>query len=216
MLGNSYVAINATDSAVTAFQYAVRSNPSDQERLETLVGLANAWAVMGEPHRVLPVLAQAQKIARSEKQISEILLLAARSYRRMGIPEKGAAFLRANVLAISEPRLKAMLKVELGRCYRDAGSLIEAYETMTRALVDLPAGESVYDVACEMAEICLMIDKPGEAVAYAEGVANSPSADSQRLRARKILASAYAAKKDYAQAALMLAEPTSQQPGAQE
>ena len=108
------------------------------------------------------------------------------------------------MMKISDNQMRAKLRIEQARCYRNAGRLTDAYNILINAPEMLSPGRDARDAACDLGEICLQIGRPGQAIVVASGVLKSSPKGFHSRRARTILADAYLAKKDYENAATTL------------
>ena len=214
LLGKSYAAEGLDSHAVRAFHLALSARPDPARRVETLVELAQAYRDSGDFTKAIVALRKIGRDARSQRWNYRILSLTAQCYRAMGLPEKGASFLRSSITSITDSRLQAQLGVELAQCYYEAELLPDAYDTLTDAIEALPPGNSAHKAACGLAEICLKIGKPDQAITLTRGVLNSSASQQWRKRAKNLLAAAYLAKQEYENITLTLSSMTTAQPGA--
>jgi len=204
LLGKCHSVLGNTSQAVAACQAVLATKPEADERIEACLSLAGAWRSLGDLPKALAVSLQMSKeVDRGERKY-EALLVTAGIYREMGLAERGAAFLKTNILKISDPAIQAKLSIEQARCYRDAGRFSEAYAILTEAPEMLSPGRGAQEAACDLAEVCLRIGRPAQAVVVAGRVLKSSPVGSYRKRARKLLAAAYLARQDYENAATTL------------
>lgn len=213
LLGKCHIATGDVSSAATAFRLALGAGLTSDRRVDAIIELGNVLQSLGELPMSLVVLSEALAQEGDDQRKYRILVMTAELYRRMELPDMGASFLRGKMSLVADHALKAQLKVHLALCYRDAERLIEAYETMSEVLHRLSTGEFAYRSACDMAEICVAINKPAEAVAIARSVLDRPGGAKWHGRARKILAEAHLAGGEYEKAALALAQTTTGKPG---
>jgi tetratricopeptide (TPR) repeat protein len=214
LLGGSYLATGKFPRAAKAFHLALSAQPKANERVDALTGLAQAYRDSGNYARAIVSLRRIAKDARNQRQNARILSLTAQCYRAMGLPEKGASFLRGNITSVTDSVLRAQVGVELAQCYYDANKLSKAYATLTSTLEILPPGDSAHQAACNLAKICLKIGKADQAITLTRGVLNSSASEQRQKEARKILADAYLAKRQYEKATMTLTGMKTNQPGA--
>ena len=120
---------------------------------------------------------------------------------------------RLHILKISDPEMQAKLRIEQARCYRDAERFTEAYAILTEASLKLTPGRGAREAACDLADVCLRIGRPDQAVVVAGRALKSSPAGSHRKRARKLLAAAYLARQEYENAATVLSNMPIDEPG---
>ncbi len=214
LLGRSYSSTGKSSHAVRAFHLALTARPRPDERVDALTGLAQAYRDSGNYARAIISLRRIAKDARNQRQNSRILCLTAQCYRAMGLPEKAASFLRGNITSITDSVPRAQVGVELAQCYYDADKLSKAYATLTITLEVLPPGDSAHQAACNLAKICLKTGKADQAVTLTRGVLNSSASKQRKKEARKILADAYLAKRQYEKATMTMTGMKTNRPGA--
>ena len=204
LLGKCHSVLGNTPQAAAACQAVLATKPKADERIEACLVLAGALRSLGDLPKALAVSLQMVKEVESDPQKYQALLTAAGIYRAMGLPERGAAFLKTNILKISDPAMQAKLSIEQARCYLDAERFTDAYDILTAAPEMLSPGRGAQEAACDLAEVCLRIGRPDQAVVVAGRVLKSSPVGSHRKRARKLLAAAYLARQDYENAATTL------------
>ncbi len=215
LLGRSLVKTGNDAQSVTAFRLALSCRSDIDQKAEASIELAEAYRKTGNLARAMSTLHKVIGEIQSPRHKYQFYSTTARIYRSMSLPERGASFLRGKMPSVSDPQMHAKLNVELALCYRDAGALSYAYVALTKALEVLDPGDSSNESACELAGICLEINRPGQAVTLAGGVMKSSTADRKhRRRARSLLAEAYLAKKEYEKAALTLSGEPKRKSGA--
>ena len=213
LLGRCHSVLGNTGQAVLACQSVLATNPRADERVEACLSLSGAWRSLGNLPKALAASIEAAKEIESDAQRYQMLVTTAGIYRDMGLPERGAVFLKANILKISDPEMQAKLRIEQARCYRDAERFTEAYAILTEASLKLTPGRGAREAACDLADVCLRIGRPDQAVVVAGRALKSSPAGSHRKRARKLLAAAYLARQEYENAATVLSNMPIDEPG---
>jgi tetratricopeptide (TPR) repeat protein len=216
LLGRCRVVLGHTDKAVEAFGAVMAASPKNDERMEAGLALAGAWRGAGDLTRALAMSLHLNKDAETDQQKYQSLQTAAGVYRDMGLPEIGAALLKGKLLSVSDPAIRAKLRIEQARCYRDAKRYALAYAILTEAPKKLLPGIEARRAACDLAEVCLRTARPAQAALVAGGVLKSSSTGPCRRRARKLLAEAYLAKREYDNAATTLSDMPLDQLGAKQ
>jgi len=202
--GRACAAAGMATQAVSAFAAAVAKGLEPVHQVDAYLALAETFWKMGKVAKAAGALSMAGE-GKTQEQKYQVLRLAAKIYRGMGLPEKAAKCLRVGLSAISDPDKRARLGVELSRCYREAGQLAASYEALTAALPSLPVGGRANEAAFELAEVCLELGKARQAIALAKGVLGLTTDDAQRRRAERILTAGYLATSRYDTAAAALA-----------
>ena len=155
-LGLVYLNVGKLDEAIAAFQSQLEANPSD-ERANQYLGLA---------HERKQNYSQAAAAFRRQTQINPLdpvahgslgeVLLEQHEYAQ-ALPE----FEKATVLAPQN----AQLQIGLGRAYAETGKNDEAVAAFERAAALSPSAEILNEIAFNLAEVKLALDK---AQRYAE------------------------------------------------
>ena len=150
---------------------------------------------------------------RPEHRYRQLLLLSS-AYRMMGLADKAASVLRAGIASISEAPRRVEMEVELARCYVACGDLSAAWLLLTAALPNAVPGEVADRVKCELADVCLKMEKPVQAITIASEVLKSSCPAPMRRRVLNIMGRAYLMQRDYEKAALAFSEMLPKQQGA--
>ena len=92
----------------------------------------------------------------------------------------------------------------------------EAYEVFSEALPGLPAGESAYEAACDLAEVSLAIGKVKQANIVATEVLQSSADTALQQRAQSVIVGVYLARGQYDTAAMAIVNTTATEVGGKE
>lgn len=206
LLGRCLSVLGQTRKAGEAFTAVLSNNPTHDQRIEASVALSGAWRRAGDLPRALALLLDMSKDLKTDAQKHQVFSMTAGCYRDMGLPELGAAFLKANILNVSESELRAKLQIDQARCYSDAGRFTTAHAILTEAPKKLSPGGQARRAACDLAEVCLRIGRPAQAAVVADGVLKLSPSGLYSKRARKILSRAHLAAGDYEKAVGALAD----------
>jgi tetratricopeptide (TPR) repeat protein len=204
LMAQNAVAAGHDDRAIDAFHLALRAGLRGEEAVGAKVALAAAHARKGNALRTIGILAGIDPAAATADQRLRIVLLAAETYRAMALPRRAASHLRRHLPTITDPAARARVGMALGRCYRQAGQLRDAHEALTEVLPALPPGAPAHEAACDLAEVCLALDKPDQAIAVLQALPD-PAAAPAAWRRTRLFARAHLARRRYRQAALALA-----------
>ena len=199
-------AAGMSPQAVETLRLAIAAGLSPDRKIDALLALARAYQKVGNSAKAIAALELASTEAKKpqQKQKYRILHLTAEVYRSIGLPSKAAILLSTSLDSISDPKMNAELRVELARCLRQAGQMSAAYEAFSEALPGLPAGESAYEAACDLAEVSLATGRAKQANIIAAEVLRSSADAALRQRARNVLVGAYLARGQYDTAVMAL------------
>jgi tetratricopeptide (TPR) repeat protein len=216
LLNRCYALLGETKKAILASQSVLATDPTPSERMEACLSLASAWRSTGDLPRALGASFKVFREAPSGLQKYQSMLMIAGIYRQMGLSDKGATFINANMMKVSDRQMRAMLRIEQARCYRDAGRLTNAYDILIQAPEMLSPGRDAREAACDLGEVCLQIGRPAQAIIVALAVLKGSPTGFHSKRARKVLADAYLEQKDYENAAATLSGMSINQLGAKQ
>ncbi len=138
----------------------------------------------------------------SPEQVHRYLLLTASVYRSVGLPDKAISELRKGINLVFEPQLRAVLGLEIARAYAERGPLQQALSAFAAVLPGMEPSPLVHQAECELAEICLKLGKPDQAITVVRELLKSSCSLAVRERASRILGAAYVQRREYGQAVL--------------
>lgn len=214
LLGKSRAAQGKLTEAVGAFNRSLGSGPSKAQHVEIVLALARVQIEMQRFTGAVGALTGIGNKPFTPEQRCRYLLLLSRAYRMMGLPDKAAAVLRREIASISDARGGVEIEVELAKCYVASGDLSAARLLLTAVMPKAAPGEVAGGVKCELADVCLKMEKPGQALTIASEVLKSSCPVPMRQRALNIMGRAYLLQRDYEKAALAFSGMPPKQQGA--
>ena len=204
LLGRSENACGRTAQAARAFELS-RSVPGGSTRVEAGLELARIQIGRGLFSGAMTLLAATEKEELTPDQSGRLCLLSARAYRAMSLDENAVAALRKGLAADAEGQTQCALNVELAQCLADAGELEKAHSLLTDTLGRMKAGPAAHAATCDLAEICLKLEKPQQAVTLCQELLKAELTRPEQAAAREILGRAHVQQKEYDKAAMALA-----------
>ena len=151
------------------------------------------------------LLAATEKEELTPDQSGRLCLLSARAYRAMSLDENAVAALRKGLAADAEGQTQCGLNVELAQCLADTDEPEKAHSLLTDTLGRMKAGPAAHAATCDLAEICLKLEKPQQAVTLCQELLKAELTPPEQAAAREILGRAYVQQKEYDKAAMALA-----------
>jgi tetratricopeptide (TPR) repeat protein len=204
LLGKCYAALGSPRQAIASYKAVLATRPSEAQRIETSLALAGAWRDGGDLPKALGASLQVVAEVPSGAKKYQAMLITSGIYREMGLPNRGAVFINSNINEVRDRDMRAKLRIDQARCYRDAKRFADAYAILVKAPEMLSPGKDAQQAACDLADVCLRLDRPGQAAVVAAGVLKSSKTGPHHKRARGLLVEAYLAKKEYENAATVL------------
>jgi tetratricopeptide (TPR) repeat protein len=210
--GKSLMAQGSTADAVAMFQRSVAAKPERKQYAEVLIELARVYISRDHFARALGALRRLEAEKLTEQQAYEFLQMRVHVLRSMGLVEDARMFLESRLTGITDPQQLAVLTLELARCRQAAGDLGAARRLMSEALGRLPTDRQNQAAACDLADLCLRVGDPAQAITLTTEVLRSSCPPAVRKRASEILGSAYLAQRDYERAGLAYSGLVGKQP----
>ena len=218
LLGRSELAQGNNSVAGEAFRRVLAARPLRNEYVEAILALTRVQAAMGDEVAAMATIGHIEKEQLTDDQRYRYVVTVSQLYRSMGLPDRARAFLRKAGPAVSDPKLRAMMAIETGRCLWEAGDLQAARECMSDAMGRLPAGPEAHAAAMELGSICMDMGEPEQAAVFAEEVLRGKPSDEIRRRALEMVGRAYLRSKQYEKAVralTLLGGSTPAPPGAE-
>ena len=199
VLGRAEAMSDRPDEALRAFRLALGWGPTGGQYVSAVLGVGRAWLAKETPVSALSALKalKDRKLEPGERRDS--LLLAARAYRQMHLPEKAQMILAEGARRpdLADKQIRGQILVELSRCCVDTGDLKDARKWLLEALPRLEAGKANWEATIELAEICLKLGNPKQGVSLARELMKSPCDKAIRQRAMDILVRGHVSQQDY-------------------
>ncbi len=192
-----------TAKAVAGLQQALAGELPDNARTELMLTLSEALSSDAQCARALVVMGNIDEEKLSPNQQYRYVVMSAKLLQLSGLDEKAAGLLRTHMEKTTDPVRFAKLEVDLARCRKAAGALEEARQLLVAAVGQLPPGPDARWAICLLAEVCLSGGHHDQAIAVSRQItqADEPAI---RIKANKLLAEAYLARKQYQLAAASL------------
>ncbi|RPI61394.1 MAG: hypothetical protein EHM48_05710, partial [Planctomycetaceae bacterium] len=207
MLGKAQAATGKLTDAANTLYLALGAKPADARRCEAILELADVLIQQKKFAAALGALGELEGAELADAQRSRQIVLTGKTYRLMGSPEKAITYLNRNSAVLDEQAAQAAAKLELARCQIQLDQPNDAYKTLTDILPHLSGDEAAL-ATCELAEVCLKLGKPQQAVSLCNELKKTVQ-EPLLTRVRKTLSQAYIDQKDYENAALALSGPQS-------
>ena len=207
LLGKTCLALENSEAACDAFQYALQGGPSrlaKEEYIETISALVGVYMQQGHFVQALDILEDIHSVALSRKESIEILLRKSKVLRAMGLVDKAIAILGDRAEYIPDPQLKAQICFELSDCYIEKGNLDIAHKKLAEVLVLAESGPLSHKIALRLAELCLQLGQNNQAISVCSQLLDLQPSEQIKQKTLDLLAMAYKQQKNYDRAALAL------------
>lgn len=207
ILGKTYLALENTEAASTAFQYALQGGPSQltrEEYVETVSALVEVYIQQGNFIEALNILEGIHPSILSQQESISILLFKSRVLTAMGLVDKAIAMLGDKAEYVFDPQLKAKVCLALADCYINKGNFESAREKLAEILVITEPGPLAHEITLKLADVCLKLGQDSQAASVCLQLLDSEPPEQTKQKALNLLATAYNQQKDYDGAALAL------------
>ena len=183
----------------------LQSQPKEPLRTEALLELAQTAIQQEDFPSAFAVFRRIDTTRVSPPLADKAVLLEARTLRQVDLPGRAIRMLRNRQADAASPRTAALMTVELGRCYADAGDPERGRRLLTEALPKFGRDPPANEVACELAQLCLKTGQAAQAIGLCRELLIREVTGPVRHRALNMLGIAYVHKRDHDRAVLALA-----------
>ncbi|HUU10009.1 MAG TPA: tetratricopeptide repeat protein [Phycisphaerae bacterium] len=202
LLARSQSALGRFEPASAALTKALEAEPSEALRVDILLELARTLMRQDELAMAIAVVESIRRDSVPADKADEAVLLHAQILRAVGLADKAAMQLQAQMASATSDQNRARMAIELARCHIDAGKLMDAHRQLAAVLTDVGTGPLAIEAACELAEVCLKVGQADHAVSVCQHALSLPLPDATRRRLLNILGVAHVRMRDYDRAAL--------------
>jgi len=204
LTGRCLAKLGNAPEASSAFRHALHLKPTDTQRVEALLALADAEMQRRRFGQALAALDEADKEKLTADQYARAALARTRAFRAMGLPDRGLSVLRRAAPNVRDRAVQAEMSVEAARCHADAGERDAARKILADLLPTLGAGETAREASIELAKLCLADGKAAQTVAICRNLLSAPLPEPRRKAVLDLLAKAYRQQQDPEHVALAL------------
>jgi len=204
LLGRSNLEMGKYKLACDAFEYALEEQTSREQYVEAVASLVKSHIEQEHFVEALDTLESVRTVALSEEQSVEMLLLKCRIFRMLGLIDTAIVSLRDRVEFISDSQLNAKISFELAKCHIARGNLESARSGLSETLSTVTPGPLAEQIAMELADICLKLERGKQAVSVCLQLLESDVSEQKKQQILKMLAAAYNLQKNYEKATLAL------------
>lgn len=202
LMARSEVARGNYEMAVQAYRRGLVGRPPLETRIPALLELVSVHCKQENFIAAIGVLNHLGRENLTDAQQCRKAVLTAEVLRSLGLAEKARSVLKRQLSAVDTPPLRAMVGLELTQCHMDVEDYDSAQRILTEILPTLEDGRTLWLAEVLLAEVCLKMSEPDQAIRIAQKVRVSTApADLQRWAA-KVLGEAHLRKKEYEKAAL--------------
>jgi tetratricopeptide (TPR) repeat protein len=204
LLGRSNLALGKYREACGAFEYALEQQSSREQYVEAITSLVEGYIEQEHFVEALDTLESVRTVALSEEQSVEMLLLKCRIFRMLGLVDTAIVTLRDRAEFVSDSQLNAKISFELAKCYVAQGNLESARNDLTEILGIVEPGSLAQEIAMELADVCLKLERGSQAVSVCLQLLESDVPERKKQQILQMLAAAYNQQKNYDKATLAL------------
>jgi len=183
----------------------LQSQPTEPLRTQALLELAQTVIQQEDFPSAFAVFRRIDITKVAPPVADRAVLLEAQTLRQVNLPGRAIRMLRNRQPDAASPRTAALMSVELGRCYADAGDPERGRRLLTEALPKFGRDPPADEVACELARLCLKTGQAAQAIGLCRELLIRGVPGVVRRRALNILGIAYVYKRDHDRAVVALA-----------
>lgn len=206
LLGRSYIETGDFAKATGALRMALGKALDDHEYVEIVSDLVDAECSQENYLQALTLLESIPEQRLSQEDTCRLMVKKARIYRDIDLPDTAISVLRRKIEFIAEAPLRAMLSVELARCYLSNSDLRIAKKEANDALYDLPIGQPRQEGCYLLAEVCRQMGDYQQAESFCVQAIQTQIQDpALKARVFGLLGRVYSEQKLYDKAALAYA-----------
>ncbi len=204
MLGKANMELGRADEAKKVLRLALRGMSSKEQYVETLLTLVRAHMAAEEFLEALDILDISEAQQFSQEHALEVVLLKARVLCRIGLADTSAGLIRHRVQYLVDPELKARANLELARSLKAQGRTDDAAQCLSDILIYAAPGPTAQTVQQELAAACFELGRDEQTVGMCLELLQSDPSDDLKQQTLRLLAHAYARRRDYERAAQAL------------
>jgi len=183
----------------------LQSQPTEPLRTNALLALAQAVIQQEDFPSAFAVFRRIDTTKVAPPLADRAVLLEAQTLRQVDLPGRAIRMLKNRQPDAASPRTAALMSVELGRCYADAGDFERGRRLLTEALPKFGRDPPANEVACELARLCLKTGQAAQAIGLCRELLMRDVPGVVRRRALNLLGIAYVHKRDHDRAVVALA-----------
>ncbi|MHC4715788.1 MAG: tetratricopeptide repeat protein, partial [Planctomycetota bacterium] len=205
LIGRCLARLGNLSEAASAFRHVLSLKPSRSQRVDALLALAKTQTRRSHFGRAIATLDKVDQETLSASQHAVATLAKVRTFRAMGLPERGLGLLRRAGTSVKDPAARIEMAMEAARCHADTGDLAAAGKILAEMLPRDDLGPAArQEASIELARICLAEGKPAQSVAICQNLLTPAPPEDVRRRVLAILAQAYEQQRDHQRAAMAL------------
>jgi hypothetical protein len=200
-LAKTKMQLGKYSEAVMAYKYALAGNLTKEEFSRIIVEITETLIEKGDLTEAVNLIENVPESSLPPRQQCEVLIARSRIYIAMNLPGNAITLLKDKIEYMADYQLRAMLMLELGRCYVASGSLARAYDEIGESITKMQPGDLLLVANAEFAEVCTKLKRYQQSVEICLGVLNTPTPKVIKYRLCSILGRAYQHQKKYDKAA---------------
>ncbi len=215
LMGKCHMAQGDPKRAVQYLLPAVSMDSSLRRDISATLTLAEAAMADENYVRAVGAVDRIDTQRVPDEQMYDFLRIKADVYSGMGLYRRALRTLRQGIDNTQNSRMRARLGYQMARNYIRASEYPMAHAVLTEVLGSgkLAPGAESQNAAVDLGEVCMLMDRPDQAISAVRSVAAASEDKKLRRRASKVLGAAYVMKQEYDKAAMAYAGQLPQQKG---
>ncbi len=201
MLGKSEAKRGNLNVAVQAYHRGFLGHPAAKVRIPAINELAGLYIKQENYVGAIKILNMLGRERLTTEQACTKALLEAQVFRSIGLVDKARSILRMELSRVNDPDIRSQIGMGLAGCHIASSDYVSARNILMEILPSLSPGENLWQASMELADICIKLNSPDQAIKVIEPVLASNCPDPIRRKAASTLGEAYLLKKEYDKAA---------------
>jgi lipopolysaccharide biosynthesis regulator YciM len=206
LMARAHIEQGSPDEALKYLYPAISLKASGKQNIRATLALADVEILKDNLVRAVGAVGRIPKRSVPEELLYDYYRVKSEVYAGMGLFNRALSELREGINGTEDLTLRARLGVQVGKIYVQAGELKSALRVLTDVVGSgrLPTGPIAQSAACDLGRVCVDLGKANQAVSAVRDVLTTTKDKKIRARARDILGTAYAMRKEFNKSAAVL------------
>ena len=206
LMAKAHTKQDRLDEALKYLYPAISIDASNPQNIRATLALADVQILKDNLVRATGAISRIPKRSVPKEYRYDYYRVKSEVYAGMGLFNRALSELREGINETEDLTLRARLGVQVGRIYVQAGELKSALRVLTDVVGSgqLLTGPIAQSAACDLGRVCVNLGKADQAVSAVRDVLATTGDEDIRARARDILGTAYAMRKEFNKSADVL------------
>lgn len=208
MLGQSMINLGEYEDASQALRLAIDESAPKAEYIDTILMLVESETKQENYVTALNILQNIPTLRLSQEYTAKVLSAKVKILNKMDLVETSISLLRRKIEYIADSYVRALLSVDLARCYTIVGDYKIAAREITYAMYDLPPGNKLDEAHLLLAQNYFNLESYDKCISICKNLIESSAENEITSEACRLLGDSYTKKGLHEQAALAYSQLT--------